>query len=162
MDRDVALGRDGGVLTFLWSQIAGPVLLDFEPTAPVLSLVIPPGVEGVFTVRLVVDDGQDATVQEVQFAASPAVAGGGTSLLLIGLSGLRNRAPLTAEDLMAGPIGAISPFIGRLDPATRRSWELHFAGGSDDFPIREGEAYLILSPGEDRLVVEVTPAKTGF
>ncbi len=61
----------------------------------------------------------------------------------------------SAEDLGTA---ASSIYVGRLDPTSRRNFQLHFTGGAGDFPLQYGEGYLLVSTSDRELEWRGSPA----
>ncbi|MBI4866452.1 MAG: hypothetical protein HY816_05845 [Candidatus Wallbacteria bacterium] len=87
-DRDSRIaGRVAGVITYLWRQISGPVRLTFDRSSSSISLLLESGAVGTYVFEVVLDDGQDAVVQQVSFKTTvdstggtpPPDSGGGTT-----------------------------------------------------------------------------------
>ncbi|MBI2944060.1 MAG: hypothetical protein HYY25_07655 [Candidatus Wallbacteria bacterium] len=76
-DRDSRIaGRVAGVITYLWRQISGPVRLTFDRSASSISLSLESGAVGTYVFEVVLDDGQDAVVQQVSFKTTVDSTGG--------------------------------------------------------------------------------------
>ncbi|MBI3892096.1 MAG: hypothetical protein HY303_11275, partial [Candidatus Wallbacteria bacterium] len=70
-DRDVP-GRSAGELTYVWSQVAGPVRLVFDANAAALDLNVPASPVGDYAFEVALDDGQDMVTSSAAFSTFDA------------------------------------------------------------------------------------------